>query len=168
MIILGVYRETTTPDVYVDITQVFELTTIMVKTDSLILGANISLTQVMDIFDHVSSKNPGFKYLKQMREHLNLIANVPVRNVNENLTTGVKAVRIIRFFCFQIGTLAGNLMIKHNHKEFPSDVFLLLETFQATIVLGLYFKENIQLLKLCTNLPNFCIFVGYKVIIGRA
>ncbi|CAG9765804.1 unnamed protein product [Ceutorhynchus assimilis] len=34
-----------------------------------------------------------------------------------------------------IGTLAGNLMIKHHHNEFPSDGFLILETVAATLVI---------------------------------
>lgn len=39
---------------------------------------------------------------------------------------------------FQRGTLAGNLLIKHDYHEFPSDVFLLLETVNATITVGKY------------------------------
>lgn len=34
---------------------------------------------------------------------------------------------------FKVGTIAGNLSIKHAHNEFPSDVFLLLETVGAKI-----------------------------------
>lgn len=42
--------------------------------------------------------------------HIDLVANVPVRNV---------------------GSVAGNLTIKHQHNEFPSDIFLLLVTVGA-------------------------------------
>jgi len=41
-----------------------------------------------------------------------MIANVPVRNT---------------------GSIAGNLMIKHEHNEFPSDMFLILETVGAQV-----------------------------------
>lgn len=37
---------------------------------------------------------------------------------------------------FQQGTLAGNLMIKHNHREFISDVFTLFESIGATVKVG--------------------------------
>jgi xanthine dehydrogenase/oxidase len=33
-----------------------------------------------------------------------------------------------------MGTLAGNLMLKHAHNDFPSDVFVLLEAVGASIV----------------------------------
>ena len=33
-----------------------------------------------------------------------------------------------------MGTLAGNLMLKHAHNDFPSDVFVLLEALGANIV----------------------------------
>lgn len=36
----------------------------------------------------------------------------------------------------QVGTIAGNLTIKHQHNEFPSDLFLLLETIGAKLVIG--------------------------------
>lgn len=39
-------------------------------------------------------------------------------------------------FSIQNGTIAGNLMIKHAHPEFPSDIFMLLETIGATLSIG--------------------------------
>jgi hypothetical protein len=36
----------------------------------------------------------------------------------------------------QVGTIAGNLSIKHEHPEFPSDIFLLLVTVGATLTIG--------------------------------
>ncbi|XP_037080516.1 xanthine dehydrogenase-like [Pollicipes pollicipes] len=47
-----------------------------------------------------------------MARHLLLVANTPVRNA---------------------GTWAGNLMIKYHHREFPSDVFLLLAAAKAKL-----------------------------------
>lgn len=37
---------------------------------------------------------------------------------------------------FKIGTIAGNLMTKHRYREFPSDIFLILETIGAKLVLA--------------------------------
>ncbi|KAJ8952858.1 hypothetical protein NQ314_007464 [Rhamnusium bicolor] len=68
----------------------------------------------MDIFTSISQENTNFSYLSSIAKHIDLVANVPVRN---------------------IGTIAGNLMIKYNHNEFQSDIFLLMETYNATIVL---------------------------------
>ncbi|KAF6205375.1 hypothetical protein GE061_019546 [Apolygus lucorum] len=51
---------------------------------------------------------------QQMAAHIELVAHIPVRNV---------------------GTIAGNLSIKHQHREFPSDIFLILETAGATLII---------------------------------
>ncbi|KAJ8967057.1 hypothetical protein NQ317_000049 [Molorchus minor] len=112
----GVYRQTATPNMYIDITSVAELTGYSLKNNTLILGANISLTEAMGVFNNISKENnnSNFAYLAKMRDHINLVANVPIRN---------------------IGTIAGNLMIKHTHNEFPSDIFLILETCQAVFVI---------------------------------
>lgn len=37
---------------------------------------------------------------------------------------------------FQLGTIGGNLMIKHQHNEFPSDIYLLLETVGAQVTIS--------------------------------
>lgn len=34
-----------------------------------------------------------------------------------------------------MGTLAGNLIMKHNHKDFPSDVYIVFEALNAQVVL---------------------------------
>nr|CAH7725832.1 unnamed protein product [Callosobruchus chinensis] len=108
----GVYYITNPPQLYIDITSVKELISTYVDSTSLILGANTTLTQTVEIFNNAANEYPGFRYLRTMAEHIVLVAHVPVRN---------------------IGTMAGNLMIKHMHNDFPSDIFLILETFKATL-----------------------------------
>ncbi|KAL1516706.1 hypothetical protein ABEB36_000583 [Hypothenemus hampei] len=112
----GVYwlTEETTPELYIDVTGVLELTGYQVNDTSVLLGANISLTTAMNIFRKIAKHNPHFIYLDAMAAHIDLVAHVPVRN---------------------IGTIAGNLMTKHQHNEFPSDLFLILETVNATLVI---------------------------------
>ncbi|XP_014482532.1 PREDICTED: xanthine dehydrogenase/oxidase-like isoform X2 [Dinoponera quadriceps] len=101
----GVYRGKKC-DVYIDVNDIPDLRRIEKTENSLILGGNVSLTVAMETFGKYSSET-GFKYLKHLAHHIDLIANVPVRNA---------------------GSIAGNLMIKHEHHEFPSDLFLMLET----------------------------------------
>ncbi|KAJ8952857.1 hypothetical protein NQ314_007463 [Rhamnusium bicolor] len=110
----GVYRNPPIPNIYIDITSVAELTTYSLIGDTLVMGGNLTLTRVIQLFCSISEGNEKFAYLSNMAQHIDLIANVPVRN---------------------IGTLAGNLMIKYNHNEFPSDIFLILETYNAIIVI---------------------------------
>ena len=46
-------------------------------------------------------------------------------------------VYIIMLYHFiQAGSWAGNLMLKHKHPEFPSDMFVLLETVGAKIYIS--------------------------------
>ncbi|KAJ3622741.1 hypothetical protein MTP99_019023 [Tenebrio molitor] len=144
-------------DLYIDISSVAELTTKEFDGKSLVLGANTTLTEAIEIFTQIAKDNPNFAYLKLMADHIDLIANVPVRNR---------------------GTLAGNLMIKHDHNDFPSDIFLILETAGALLtVVSLYgditlaprdfikYDMHLKVLKniiLCEH-PDNVKYVSYKI-----
>ncbi|XP_017144226.2 xanthine dehydrogenase [Drosophila miranda] len=108
----GVYRRSTDIRHFIDVSGVEELHGHSTKGQQLKLGANLSLTQTMDIL-RTTAKQPGFEYLEVLWNHLDLIANVPVRNS---------------------GTLAGNISIKKQHPEFPSDVFLSFEALDAKVL----------------------------------
>ncbi|XP_049819047.1 uncharacterized protein LOC109599933 isoform X2 [Aethina tumida] len=110
----GVYKHDPLPKTYIDVTSVLELISWKLVDNTLILGGNISLNETIRIFQNVSKQNSKLLYLGKLADHIDLIANVPVRN---------------------IGTIAGNLMLKHIHQEFPSDIFLILETVAATLVI---------------------------------
>lgn len=77
----GVYRRSENIKYFFDINQIAELKKYAIFNDRLILGANLSLSETMDIFLKVSSK-PGFQYCQKLWDHFDLIANVPVRNVS--------------------------------------------------------------------------------------
>lgn len=80
-----------------DITNVAELIGYTIENNTLILGANTTLTSTMTIFDSLS-KRRGFAYLAQMSDHLDLVAHVPVRNVSEGVET--KVYWLNKNFCF--------------------------------------------------------------------
>lgn len=115
---LGVYRRSEHLQVFIDINSVEELRRHSIEAESLVIGANVNLTEAMDILSN-ASKNTGFEYCMHLVKHIDLIANVPVRNA---------------------GTIAGNLSIKHANKDFPSDMFLMLESVGAQ--LSIQSKDN--------------------------
>lgn len=78
--ISGVYEQPY-PDLFVDITKVYELINFTINNNVLILGANTTLTNTMEIFESLS-KTTGFDYLSTIREHLDLVAHVAIRNVS--------------------------------------------------------------------------------------
>lgn len=82
IVVVGVYKQMTIPNIYIDVTGVSELTTYSFNNNSLILGGNFTLAHAIELFTKMSKENKNFAYLSDMAEHINLIANVPVRNVS--------------------------------------------------------------------------------------
>ncbi|EDV43516.1 uncharacterized protein Dana_GF16485 [Drosophila ananassae] len=108
----GVYRRPRNIRHFIDVNKVAELKQYSIEADHMLIGANISLSDAMDLF-LLAAKRPGFEYCIQLWQHFNLIANVPVRNN---------------------GTLAGNISIKKQHTEFPSDVFITFEALDVNVL----------------------------------
>ncbi|XP_062550714.1 uncharacterized protein LOC134215573 [Armigeres subalbatus] len=109
----GVYRRSPNLEVFIDLSSVNELRQHQIGMD-LTIGANVTLHEFISIMEHATLGNIRFQYMKKIIQHVRKVANHLVRNA---------------------GTLAGNLMIKHEHPEFPSDIFLLLETVGARMVI---------------------------------
>lgn len=110
----GVYRRNSNLEVFIDVSGIEELHRSSID-EEIQIGGNVSLTETMAILTEAAKKNLKFNYCLQLVKHIDLIANVPVRNV---------------------GTLAGNLSLKHKYNEFPSDVFLILEASGAKLTIG--------------------------------
>ncbi|XP_067931825.1 uncharacterized protein [Watersipora subatra] len=110
---VGVYKQDGPFDEYIDINGVPELTAINHNANSLDVGAAVKLNQLMNTFEELSS-TPGFEYLKGAVQYLDHVANVQIRN---------------------LGSWAGNLMMKQKHNGFASDVFALLECIGATLMI---------------------------------
>jgi len=79
------------------------------STSPMYLGGGVAITDAIQFFAVAGENNPVWKAIS---DHLRLIASVGIRNQ---------------------GSLAGNLMIKNAHNDFPSDVFITLETVGATL-----------------------------------
>ncbi|XP_068627552.1 uncharacterized protein [Battus philenor] len=124
----GVYPIEKEPRVNIDISSVESLRD-TTRAGNLVIGSGTTLTEAMKEFKSYSKMNQDFHYLEQFYQHLDLVAHVPVRN---------------------IGTIGGNLAMKNSHHDFPSDIFLLLETVRAmvTIVDNEFNKKDV-------NMPDF-------------
>lgn len=110
----GVYRRNDNLQVFIDVNAVDELHAHTLGNE-LVVGGSVSLTEFMDILTDAANKNNKFSYCKELVKHIDLIANVPVRNS---------------------GTIAGNLSIKNQHHEFPSDIYLILEAACAMLTIA--------------------------------
>ncbi|ETN61206.1 aldehyde oxidase [Anopheles darlingi] len=119
----GVYRRSDDLKVFIDVSTVRELREHRLEAKMLHIGSGVPLTELIDVLNSAADSNLGFAYCSSLADHLRKVANTPVRNV---------------------GTIAGNLMIKHQHPEFPSDLFLLLEAVEATLVIVSSLQETIR------------------------
>nr|QLI62141.1 aldehyde oxidase 10 [Streltzoviella insularis] len=124
----GVYHVTEYPQHVVDIFNVQELKGYLLDVN-LVLGAGMTLTDMMDLFLTLSMENSDFSYLKEFYDHIDLVAHIPVRN---------------------IGTIGGNLYLKYVNNEFQSDLFLLFETVGAVLTIAEDYNKNVQ-----KSLPEF-------------
>lgn len=82
----GVYRRPEDLKIFIDINKVPELHQNSITNDTLIIGANVSLTETMQILKDAAKNNAGFKYCEDIAKHIDLIANVPVRNVGNAIS----------------------------------------------------------------------------------
>ncbi|XP_071116536.1 uncharacterized protein [Haliotis cracherodii] len=112
----GVYKEIAPWmfDVLIDLRGIQEFYDISIDSSKVMLGPSITLTNMMEVFQK-NSTNPGLSYFRDFANHVAVIANTGIRN---------------------LGSWAGNLMLKNLHTEFPSDVFTMFETVGATLTIG--------------------------------
>lgn len=110
----GVFKNDGPYTAYIATSGVKELYTVN-NQSPLELGANVSLTRAIEVFQHLATSDPGYLYLKTLADHWQVVANVSVRNA---------------------GCWAGNLMMKHTHPGFQSDIFLTLLAADAELTIG--------------------------------
>lgn len=78
----GVYRRSNNISVFIDIKSIPELHSIIVDENALTFGANVSLTELMETLEGAGQKFEVFSYATRVAKHLDLVATIPVRNVN--------------------------------------------------------------------------------------
>ena len=104
----GVFkRDEESYDAFININEIAELKT--ESTNPILLGGNVSITDAIAFFTRMGQAEPMWLAIAR---HLGWIASVGIRNQ---------------------GTLAGNLMMKNAHPDFPSDVFICLATVGALL-----------------------------------
>ncbi|XP_048248710.1 indole-3-acetaldehyde oxidase-like isoform X1 [Haliotis rufescens] len=107
----GIYKHDGPFDTYVDLQNIQEFYKTETQRSSVTIGSNVTLSALIKTLADMAS-GPGYSYFTAVAAHLRKVGNVLVRNA---------------------GTWAGNLMVKHCHPEFPSDVFTLLEAVSARV-----------------------------------
>ncbi|XP_041981244.1 xanthine dehydrogenase 1-like [Aricia agestis] len=121
----GVYPIEEYPRILIDIADIPELRGYYFD-QNLVIGGGTTLSELAQIFQQLSANDNNFKYLQVLNDHLSLVAHIPVKN---------------------IGTIAGNLMLKSQNKTFKSDIFVMLATVgaQITIVTGPGVKKSMSM-----------------------
>ncbi|KAK3747539.1 hypothetical protein RRG08_030072 [Elysia crispata] len=107
----GIFKHEGPYEVFIDLRSVEELHVFTDNKTSLVFGASTTIGKFRKRLIEYAEK-PGFHYFPRVVRHLDVLANVLVRNA---------------------GSMAGNLMIKHTHPWFPSDLFTILEAIGAKV-----------------------------------
>ncbi|CAK1542979.1 unnamed protein product [Leptosia nina] len=129
------------PPILIDISEVSALKQYSID-QNLILGANISIEDCLDIFKN-ESKTDEFAYLDDFVKHLDVVAHISVR---------------------KIGSLAGNFIIKHLKREYQSDIFLLFECVGAVVTIRSGSGElTLTLPEFLDHNMNGCLIINFKL-----
>lgn len=119
---------------FIDISSVPEMHDIHRTVNSISIGSLLTLSETIIVMTKTATAK-GFEYLLVFVEHLELMANVQVRNVMFEFYIIIKKNIFKFYFLFKLGTIGGNLNHKQQHPEFQSDIFLLLDTIDALLTI---------------------------------
>lgn len=67
---------------------------------NLVLGANISIEDCIDIFKTIAMNTSDFEYLEYFAKHLDLVAHIPVRKVSSKFSSATFVCNILIFSVF--------------------------------------------------------------------
>lgn len=76
------YRRSENIKIFIDIRAIQELHAIKADESSLTFGGNVSLTELMETLERMAKECCYYTYGIELAKHIDLIATVPVRNVN--------------------------------------------------------------------------------------
>ncbi|GAB0100749.1 xanthine dehydrogenase [Sergentomyia squamirostris] len=107
----GVFRRDPGISILIDVKDVKELRKWNIE-NFVELGGSVTLTEMREVLTEASGKSVDFSYCQELADHLEIVGSPSVRNM---------------------ATIAGNLMLKHSHREFSSDIFLMIETVGGKI-----------------------------------
>lgn len=79
----GVYRRSENLTVFIDIKSIPELHIMKADESSLSFGGNVSLNELMDTLIEAAAKCDKYTYGTEMAKHIDHVATVPIRNVNQ-------------------------------------------------------------------------------------
>jgi xanthine dehydrogenase/oxidase len=74
------------PQIYIDVEGIPELKSYSTEP-TVTLGGNMSLNDCIKLFNSLSKKKSSYAYTAVLASHMDLIANVPVRNVSCRVRT---------------------------------------------------------------------------------
>lgn len=114
----GVYKDNK-PTIRFDISQLGDLQKISSDSSGLHIGSGVTLAKVIAALQQYGSKSNSFATLVA---HLEKVANTPIRAV---------------------GSWAGNLMMAHDHNDFPSDVATIMAGAGAIVTIGTVTKTQV-------------------------
>lgn len=113
---VGVYKndeDNSKFDALINVKNVQELNRIEKTSEKVTIGSAVSISDLIKTFETSSKEDPNsFKHLKRSADHLRKVASGHVRN---------------------IASWSGNLALKRQHPEFPSDVLVILESIGAKL-----------------------------------
>lgn len=97
----GVYKDEKIYDAYINIANTTELVEYKMNFDFIEVGAGFTLTDCIRLFSEIAEKYAKFSYLHKVVDHINLITNVPVRNVILRTKNYYSQCKLIFFFHFR-------------------------------------------------------------------
>ena len=110
----AVYEDSPDLTTLIDISRVEELKTL--TSSPLKVGSAVSINEAVTHFKSILEMEPQrYQYLKTVTDNLVFLASPAIRDM---------------------ASLAGNLMIKHQHPNFPSDIFTMFEALGAKITVA--------------------------------
>lgn len=113
---IGIYKKQHQP-IYIDIRDIEELNVTVIASDGVKIGAATTITKLIGILQEAQQDYPDYRTLwySKLIDHLLRVANFQIRNT---------------------ASWAGNLMLVHDHLNFPSDIYVIMMAARAQLIIA--------------------------------